>query len=196
MIFQMTAAAAQKAIPTPAKSPKKISWEEFQRRYLSREDQYKYEWVNGWVEKTPRNMDKTQLYILNNLINFFLPLKLSKSLDGNLIAEGDTFFAGNHRRPDIAYCTEAQIQAARNNEDVHPDFVIEVISKNDQAEKLVKRMGDYWAAGVQVIWQIYPENKQIHVYHGKNMTVCCGDDLGLAEPVVPAFVLPVKEVFK
>lgn len=193
----MTAAAAQKAVSTPAKSPKKISWEEFQRKYLSREDQYKYEWVNGLIEKTPRTMDKTQLYILTNLIRFLYSLKASyPKIDGDLLAEGDTFFAGNHRRPDIAYYTEAQIQAARNNEDVHPDFVIEVISKNDQAEKLVKRMGDYWAAGVRVIWQIYPENKQIHVYHGKNMTVCSGDDLCSAEPVVPGFVLPVHEVFK
>lgn len=193
----MTAAAAQKAVSTPAKSPKKISWEEFQRKYLSREDQYKYEWVNGLIEKTPRTMDKMQLYILTNLIRFLYSLKASyPKIDGDLVAEGDTFFAGNHRRPDIAYYTEAQIQAARNNEDVHPDFVIEVISKNDQAEKLVKRMGDYWAAGVQVIWQIYPENKQIHVYNGKNMTVCSGDDLCSAEPVVPGFVLPVHEVFK
>lgn len=193
----MTAAAAQKAVSTPAKSPKKISWEEFQRKYLSREDQYKYEWVNGLIEKTPRTMDKTQLYILTNLIRFLYSLKASyPKIDGDLVAEGDTFFAGNHRRSDIAYYTEAQIQAARNNEDVHPDFVIEVISKNDQAEKLVKRMGDYWAAGVQVIWQIYPENKQIHVYHGKHMTVCSGDDLCSAEPVVPGFVLPVHEVFK
>lgn len=193
----MTAAAAQKAVSTPAKSPKKISWEEFQRKYLSREDQYKYEWVNGLIEKTPRTMDKMQLYILTNLIRFLYSLKASyPKIDGDLVAEGDTFFAGNHRRPDIAYYTEAQIQAARNNEDVHPDFVIEVISKNDQAEKLVKRMGDYWAAGVQVIWQIYPENKQIHVYHGKHMTVCSGDDLCSAEPVVPGFVLPVHEVFK
>lgn len=192
----MAAIAAEKATAARPKLPKKISWEEFQRRYLSREDQYKYEWVNGQVEKTPRSMDKTQLYILNNLTNFFIQLKLAKSLNGNLIAEGDTFFAGQHRRPDIAYYTEAQIQAARRNEDVHPDFVIEVISKKDQAEKVVEKMNDYWAAGVRVIWQIYPNNQQIHVFHGKQMTVCMGDDLCSAEPVVEGFVLPAREVFK
>ncbi len=192
----MTASAAPGVQPVSAKSPPKISWDEFQRKYLSREDRYKYEWVNGQVEKTLRSMDKTQLYILNNLTNFFIQLKLAKSLTGNLIAEGDTFFAGQHRRPDIAYYTEAQIQAARRNEDVHPDFVIEVISKKDQAEKLVEKMNDYWAAGVKVIWQIYPGNKQIHVYKGKQMTVCTGDDLCSAEPVVEGFVLAVREVFK
>lgn len=192
----MVAIAAQKSKDAPAKLPKKITWEEFQRKYLAREDRYKYEWVNGLVEKTHRDMDKSQLYILNNLINFFIGLKLAKSLDGNLIAEGDTFFAGNHRRPDIAYYTEAQIQAGRRNEDVHPDFVIEVISKKDQVEKLVDKMKDYWAAGVKVIWQIYPSQQQVHVYHGKKMLVCMGDDLCSAEPVVEGFVLAAKDVFK
>lgn len=192
----MVAIAAQKSKDAPAKLPKKITWEEFQRKYLAREDRYKYEWVNGLVEKTHRDMDKSQLYILNNLINFFIGLKMAKSLDGNLIAEGDTFFAGNHRRPDIAYYTEAQIQAGRRNEDVHPDFVIEVISKKDQVEKLVDKMKDYWAAGVKVIWQIYPSQQQVHVYHGKKMLVCMGDDLCSAEPVVEGFVLAAKDVFK
>lgn len=35
-----------------------------------------------------------------------------------------------------------------------------------------------------------------HVYHGKNMTVCTGDDLCSAEPVVEGFVLAAGEVFK
>ena len=192
----MVAIAAQKTLAAPAKPFKKISWEEFQRKYLSREDRYKYEWVNGQIEKTPRTMDKTQLYILDNLIEFLFKLKMAKPIDGNLIAEGDTFFAGNHRRPDIAYYTKAQIQAGRRNEDVHPDFVIEVISKNDQAEKLVEKMDNYWAAGVKVIWQIYPQKQQVHVYHGKQMTVCTGDDLCSAEPVVEGFVLAAKDIFK
>ncbi len=191
----MVAIAAQKS-NSPTKVPKKISWEEFQRKYLSREDQWKYEWVNGQVEKTPRDMDKTQLYILVNLMEFLSKLKQTRPIDGNLIAEGDTFFAGNHRRPDIAYYSDALIQASRRNEDVHPDFVIEVISKKDQAEKLTEKMDNYWAAGVKVIWQIFPRTQQVHVYHGKQMTVCKGDDLCSAEPVVEGFVLAAKEIFK
>ena len=108
----MTTSAAPGVQPVSVKSPPKISWDAFQRKYLSREDRYKYEWVNG------------------------------------------------------------------------------------QVEKLVEKMNDYWAAGVKVIWQIYPGNKQIHVYHGKQMTVCTGDDLCSAEPVVEGFVLAVREVFK
>lgn len=44
-----------------------ISWKEFKSRYLSREDGYKYEWVNGTLEKTKRTMDQSQYFILKNL---------------------------------------------------------------------------------------------------------------------------------
>lgn len=57
-------------------------------------------------------------------------------------------------------------------------------------------MGDYRRAGVKVIWHIFPKQQEIHVYHGKKMTVCTGDDLCSAEPVVEGFVIAVKEVFK
>lgn len=190
-------ATAQGHKAVAAKTPKKITWEEFKTRYLNREDTFKYEWVNGIVEKTPRSMDKTQLYILTNLIHFLYVLKTARpGLDGDLVAEGDTFFAGNHRGPDIAYYTKKQIQDARENKDVHPDFVIEVISKQDQMVKVLDKMKDYRNAGVKVIWYIFPQQQEIHVYHGKKMTVCTGDDICSAEPVIEGFKLPVKEVFQ
>lgn len=33
---------------------KPITWEQFKNRYLWREDGYKYEWINGYVERTKR----------------------------------------------------------------------------------------------------------------------------------------------
>lgn len=57
-------------------------------------------------------------------------------------------------------------------------------------------MNNYWDAGVRVIWQIYPTKQQVHVYHGKKMTVCTGSDLCSAEPVIAGFVLPAQDIFK
>lgn len=191
------AATAAISTSSQAGTPKTLSWQEFKNRYLSREDQYKYEWVNGTVEKTLRSMDKTQIYLLANLTRFLYTLiAVNPHIDGDLIAEGDTFFAGNHRRPDISYYTKAQLRAARLNEDVHPDFVIEVISHNDQIMKLLKKMVDYRNAGVQVIWHIFPQQQEVHVYHGKQMVVCTGDDICSAEAVIKGFSLSVKDIFK
>ncbi len=120
------------AIPNGAKVPKKITWEEFQRKYLSREDNFKYEWVNGEVIKTQRTMDYSQFYIVKNLQAFFRNLLSTNKVHGELITEGDTFFLGNHRRPDIAWFTDEQIALAKDGVKPVPQFIIEVISKKDQ----------------------------------------------------------------
>lgn len=179
-----------------AAQPKKISWSEFQNRYLSREDKYKYEWLNGVIEKTERSMNFTQLFILVNLIDFFEQLKLSKKADGALISEPDSFFLENHRRPDIAYFSRAQIARTAHGENQVPQFVIEVISKNDKIQKTQRKVQDYHGAGVQVIWQLLPELEEVNVYHGNNIMICRGEAICSAAPVLPDFELPASAIFQ
>ena len=178
---------------------KPISWVAFQRKYLTREDQYKYEWVNGTVVKTIRGMDKSQLYIQFNLQNFFDQLKIEKNLEGTLIAEPDLFFLTNHRRPDIAWLTEQQIYAlADPNAYEVPRFVIEVVSTNDSINKVKAKMINYGDAGVEVVWQIFPAHRQVDVYTGPllhHMTVCKGADICSAAPALPDFQLTVDAIF-
>ena len=191
----------------------KISWEEFQKEYLTREDQYKYEWVNGKVEKTLRfemdsnrlansktdqhTMYENQFFILDNLLEFFIELKIKHKIQGQLIPEGDTFFADNHRRPDIAFYTKKQIRAAKEGKKKSPpQFVIEIISTNDQANRVQEKMVNYRDAKVPIVWLIYPELKEVHIYHGKKSQVHEGDDICSAEPVIPGFLISVKDIFK
>lgn len=178
------------------KPPKRISWEAFQRKFLSREDHYKYEWLDGYVEKTPKTMNKNQFFILNNLMEFLTKLKLQFHFEGQLIAEGDTFFNQNHRRPDIAFYTKQQIEVARQDKNVVPEFVVEIISSKDQMNKVHKKMEDYRAADVKVIWHILPELNTVHVYEGKQMTICEGDDICSADSVIKGFQISVNKVFE
>lgn len=191
---------------------RKISWAAFQRDYLTREDNYKYEWVNGEVEKTLRfelpnaqsdtqpnekTMHESQFFILDNLLEFFIQLKIEKGIDGQLIPEGDTFFGSQHRRPDIAYYTKKQIREAKKTQlKTPPQFIIEIISTNDQANLVHRKMMDYRAVNVPVVWLIYPKLKEVHIYHGKNMVIMDGNDLCSAKSVIEGFVISVKDVFK
>ena len=191
----MVATAIQKDILhiTNGHEPRKISWAEFQKKYLSREDNFKYEWVDGVVEKTPRTMDRKQFFIVLRLQTFLNSL----NRDGIFIAEGDNFFAGNHRRPDIAYYTHEEIRLAQEDKnEAIPQFVIEVISTNDQMNKVVKKMKNYREAAVPIIWHIFPNQNEIHVYQGKHMTICVGDDICSAEPVIQGFKISVNDVLK
>lgn len=190
------------AIQSEAQQPENdpwISWEAFQRDYLSREDGYKYEWLNGIVDKTPAAMDKTQLYILRNLQEYFMQLKFEKKVSGQLIAEADLFFLKNHRRPDICWLTDKQIDRLAENEYEAPVFIIEIISNNDVMNRVFSKMQDYRAAGVQTVWHILPQHQEVHVYTGEyleKMSVCFENALCSASPALPNFNIPCADIFR
>lgn len=182
------------------KAPRRISWETFQKRYLTREDGYTYEWTDGIVEKSRNSMEPNQLYIQRNLISLFRQLLLQDKIKGELLAETDLFFLpGIHKRPDLAWLTNVQINRLSEKGVIEiPAFVIEVVSGNDLAQKLAEKMKIYREAGVQVVWQIYPEQQEVHVYTGpdlENMTVCAGEKICSAAPVLPGFAFPANAVF-
>ena len=117
------------------------------------------------------------------------------------MAEPDLFFsAGIHKRPDLAWLTNRQKYRLSEKGAIEiPAFVIEVISNNDVAQKLADKMLLYRSTGVQVVWLIYPNQQEIHVYASQNlehMTVCYGDKICSAAPVLPAFAFEAQEIFK
>jgi Uma2 family endonuclease len=194
----MTATAIQKRVSNTAVNPKYISWEQFQKKYLTREDSYKYEWLNGTVEKTKRTMDYTQLFILNNLMEVFTSLRNKYKFDGQLMSEGDIFFNENHRRPDIFYMTAKQIAYTAHGINQVPEFVIEVISLNDSIAKMTLKMQNYRTSGVKVVWHIHPITEEVHIYSGEyldKMTVCNGNDICSAAPVLPDFKISAHDIF-
>ncbi|MDX1941078.1 MAG: Uma2 family endonuclease [Saprospiraceae bacterium] len=196
----MTATAAQQ-LPSPlrkaAKNPKKISWERFAAKYLTREDEWKYEWVDGIVEKTKRDMYERQFNILANLRTFFISLLTSGKASGYLEPEIDILFLPTvHRRPDLVYFTEEQRINMAHGEEQIPNFVIEIISSSDQMTLVHQKMRNYREANVQVIWHIFPELEEVHVYQGNEMTIYTGEMICSASSVVPGFELPVQAVFQ
>ena len=183
---------------TAKKKAKKISWENFQKDYLTKEDGYKYEWLDGIIEKTPYAMNKNQLYIVDNLINFFHSIKTKYGIKGSLMPEGDTFFNKNHRRPDIAFYTRTQLVDAADNNNIVPLFVIEIVSANDQMNYMHKKMADYRDADVAIVWHIFPALQEVHVYQeGLNkMAVLKEKGVCSAEPIIKGFKMAVNDIFK
>lgn len=177
----------------------RISWEEFQRDHLEREDGYKYEWLNGVVERSAYTIDKLQLFILRNLQNLFFELKFRGQLEGQLIAEADLFFGQNHRRPDICWLTNRQIDRLAEGMYEVPAFVMEVISKTDAINRVHDKMHDYRAASVGMVWHIFPKHQEVHIYTGENlqqMSVRSDDALCSAAPILPNFELRVDQIFE
>jgi Uma2 family endonuclease len=192
-IQQMPAAKPAAANAEPKEV--RVSWKDFERKYLSREDKYKYEWVNGTVVKTPRTMNQVQQYILLNLQKTLNSLRSPANPMGELLSEVDTFFGENMRRPDIAYFTPEQIEIFRHTNQV-PQFTVEIISKKEQLNAAHEKMADYRNANVAVVWHVFPKLREVHVYRGKQMTICLAGDTCSAEPAIPGFKMTVEEVFE
>jgi Uma2 family endonuclease len=117
---------------------------------------------------------------------------------GELIPECDLFFNKNHRRPDLAYLTDAQIIRGAYGENEVPKFVIEIISTNVQTNLVYQKMNDFSVAGVKMIWLIFPVLQEIHVYSGNNFTNLnkyFADENCTAEPILKGFTIKVSELF-
>jgi Uma2 family endonuclease len=195
----MISTIAQEKTTVSKPKPPYISWSDFQRKYLTREDGYKYEWLNGTIEKTKRTMDYTQFYIAQNLRDFFEKLRFQDKAEGMLISECDVFFLEKHRRPDIAYFTAQQIYDAAEGINPTPRFVIEVISNSDAINRVNNKMQNYRAANVEIVWHIFPQSQEVQVYCGENLDTVYikrGDMICSANPVLPDFNMTVSDIFR
>jgi Uma2 family endonuclease len=158
------------------------------------EDGFKYEWNDGELIKFV-GMNRTQVFIYEALNQFFIEKGLWKI--GTLISEYDVQLSGiQMRRPDIAFLSKGQIALTKRGEDEIPEFVIEIISGNDKANKVEEKTIEYFKAGVKVVWLIYPDNKTVQVYTSlKQAQICTDDDICSAKPVLPDFEIKVSEIF-
>jgi Uma2 family endonuclease len=194
----MSAAAVAEFSNIKEKAKRLITLEAFHNLYDNREDDYKYEWCNGVVEKTPRTMNRSQLLIVHNLSRLFLQTAAFKN-QGELEREVKMFLpkANRSRVADLAYLTPAQI---RETDDIRPgisEFVIEIISKNDKAEDIQEKLDQYFANGIKVVWHIFPKLKLVEVYSAPDIVkICRGTAVCSAAPVLPDFNIEAQDLFR
>jgi Uma2 family endonuclease len=157
-------------------------------------DGFKYEWNDGELIKFT-GMNKNQVYLFGVLSKLFG--KKGYLGIGALVSEYDVWLSGiQMRRPDIAFLTDEQIKIGRKNEDIIPEFVIEIISGNDKLNPVQEKITEYFKAGVKVVWLILPEEKLVEIYTSRrDVKICIEDDVCSAAPVLPDFEIKVSELF-
>ena len=185
-------------IEKTGKTKRPITIKAFNQLYANKDDEYRYEWNNGLVEKTPRlSMNRSQLSIARKLTRFFSSTQAFKQL-GELAWEIIMYLptAKRNRIADFAYLTNEQVE---EQEDLFPSvstFVIEIISKNDKADEVQLKLQQYFSDGVQVVWHIFPSQKTVHVYTSLyDVQICHGVKLCSAAPVLPDFNIPAQDIF-
>ena len=176
------------------KPPRRISIEKFLEKYRKGKNGFKYEWNNGIIEKTTATR-QNELYIIQNLLELFFLLKPRPS--GILSSEIETWTTDvQWRKPDMAYFTQAQIRLGKTNVKTIPPFVIEVISQFDPINIVNDKVIEYFNAGVEIVWHIFPNQKMVYVFTSvKHITVCTGDDICSADPALPDYKISVNDIF-
>ncbi len=159
------------------------------------DDARRYEFADGWLLLTT-TMRPDEVFLHTNLENqFFLTDAFRQG--SRLKAELDIWLTDNQmRRPDMAVYTANQLALMRVGQRTTPAFVVELLSINDEVQKDLLKIRDYFAAGVQVIWWIYPTLRLVYVYTDpKTVRIATDGDTITATPVIPDLTMDVCDLF-
>jgi Uma2 family endonuclease len=77
-----------------------------------------------------------------------------------------------------------------------PDLAIEILSPGNTKAEMERKLREYFAAGVRLVWYIDPETRTARAYTAADQYVEHGEDGVLpAGEVLPGFELPLRKVF-
>ena len=193
----METLTSQKKTRQPARSrvrkPKTLesflSWEQ-------PEGYYKYEWVDGALEKTEYMMKNTERLLVMNIERAFAKTTAYRD-GGHLFAETIVPVSEERVRiPDVSFFTNRQILNSAQGGQPVPAFAIEIISPNESGFKIEQKAFDYFAAGVQVLWQIYPNLRMVKVLTSpQTVQICLKQDGCSAAPAIPDLTIAADQVF-
>ncbi len=160
------------------------------------DDNYVYEYNDGLLEPTT-SMRQDENRLLTHLENVFFKTEAFKEGD-RLRPEMDCWLTEKQmRRPDVAYYSAAHLSLMDVGERVVPSFVIEFSSENDDTLKDLKKLHEYFNAGVQVVWWVYPVFDVVYAYTSpKAVTICTDNDILSAAPALPELQMTVAELFR
>lgn len=102
------------------------------------------------------------------------------------------------RAPDVSY-----VRAERIPEDVPegfwelaPDLAVEVVSPGDTAVEVREKVREYLAAGVPMVWVMYPGTREVIVHTADGLARAYGpDDVLEGLDLLPGFRCRVAELF-
>ncbi|HEV2962769.1 MAG TPA: Uma2 family endonuclease [Candidatus Angelobacter sp.] len=144
----------------------KLSLEEFQKLQDAAEDTVRYELDEGELIVTPSPTSRHNIvrYRLRRALTDFVQLNNL----GLVLDETDFQLAPNVvRKPDIAFIPDALIHTLDLDHSPlkgAPALAVEVISPSNLAQDTVKKTRQYFTAGAQAVWLVYPALRLIEIH--------------------------------
>ena len=109
-------------------------------------------------------------------------------------------FPGLVRIPDVAFASWARFPGGRRPKAaipaLAPDLAVEVISKGNTKAEMARKLGDYFRAGVRLVWLVEPKTRTVRVYTAADrFTVLKPGQVLDGGDVLPGFTVRVDELF-
>jgi Uma2 family endonuclease len=103
------------------------------------------------------------------------------------------------RRPDVSFVRAGRLpgnRPPRGYAIIPPDLAVEVISPNDLASEVERKIDEYLAAGVRLIWVVNPDTRKVSIYKpdGSIRRLSEHDELD-GDDVVPGFRCQIAAIF-
>jgi Uma2 family endonuclease len=77
-----------------------------------------------------------------------------------------------------------------------PDLAVEIVSPNDGAEELHRKVREYLDAGVALVWVIWPRERAVTVYTSEGVQDLGPDSTLPGGDALPGFEVPVARLFE
>jgi Uma2 family endonuclease len=142
---------------------------------------------------------------LHNRIVLRLTVAIEKYLEANPVGEvfnpENLFVLGptTKRAPDVSFLRSDRAKQIDPNADIPgaPDLAVEVLSPNDTASAMRRKIRQYFAAGAQCVWIVYPETREVEVWRQPSQPQRMLQEADVLEDtdLLPGFALRVGALF-
>lgn len=108
--------------------------------------------------------------------------------------------AGLVRIPDVAFISWDRLSNRRVPTEpipeLAPDLAVEVLSVGNTPGEMARKRQEYFAAGVQLVWQVDPRTRTVEVFTAPDQsTVLHETHILNGGTALPGFTLPLQELF-
>jgi Uma2 family endonuclease len=135
--------------------------------------------------------------ILTALNIFIRPRKL-----GIVTGEAGPFelLGGLVRYPDVAFTSRDRLPGRKRPKapvpHLAPDLAVEVLSRSNTPAEIKRKLGEYFRAGVRLVWVVDPKKRTVRVHTSAARSVLLKEGQSLdGGDVLPGFVLSLEEIF-
>lgn len=103
------------------------------------------------------------------------------------------------RGADIAFVSQERLAGSTTKGylQIAPELVVEIVSPTDRWQDMRQKIEEYFAIGVQWVWIVEPDHRDVLVYSSSTAMRKFGEsDTLTGEGVLEGFSLPVAELFE